>query len=192
MGLIIWHIINTILLMSTLLADIITYSPLPIAITIYFAYRHILEPIRVQLNEGLHLNVSTLELVSIIGRNIGTHLTATMWGRLFNISTITPLILSSYNIPYYHNNVKYQYPLIVKKGPKPNYKIYHDHVDISDKILPYFGPNMDLYQLTHLTPKMLGYTSLRLERQNLDCANQSVTFQLNDRILLSKLAEESV
>lgn len=165
------------------LSFIVTYSPLPIAIGCYLIYWKILDPMRSQLSHTLNTELSVFQMTSIMTKNLANYVSNKIWGKFFNISHLTP---TSYNVPYYHNNLRYCYPLVIKKGPKNDYKIFTDGKDITAQILPYFGPNVDLYQL-QLTPKMLGYSSLQIERQNVEGENRSVVFQANEKILLSSL-----
>ena len=171
--------------------DILTYSPLPLAIIIYFAYQRMVVPLKLQINENLRADMSTFQLASFLLKNATGYIGSKLWGKLFNVKNISSLTSSSYTITYYHNNIQYKYPLIVNKGPKADYKIYHQGSDITKHLLPYFGPNKDLYKLA-VTPKLLGYTTLRIEKQNLEGDNQSLTFGLNDKISLSNFTSTDV
>ena len=62
-----------------------------------------------------------------------------------------------YEVSFYYNCSLYKIPLVIKRGPKmiPSIQDKNGH-DITEKIMPYLGPNLDFYGM-NITPELLGY-----------------------------------
>jgi hypothetical protein len=124
---------------------------------IFYLFYNFLEKIKNKLNKNLNENYSNFKIVKIFLNGYYNYLKIKL--KIKNIEQISRDI---YAIKYNHNNKKYIYPLVIQRGPKPEIIVYHKGIDISEIILPLFGPNLDLYGLKNITPDKLGYCHLEI------------------------------
>ena len=68
----------------------------------------------------------------------------------------------TYKVQYTVENKPYTMFVKVKRGPKKIWQIYdQNNVDITNDILPYFGPNSDWHGCKYISPGLLGYEKIK-------------------------------
>jgi hypothetical protein len=109
----------------------------------------------------------TISYISIFSKNY----TISFLKKYF--SHTYPLSKNYIKVGYYYHNTYYEIPIKVERGPKKfeilSIKNENNEI-ITNKILPLFGPDLNLYNL-NITPKILGYKSI-----NVFCSDQKNYF----------------
>ncbi len=102
--------------------------------------------------------IETIEIIHDMGINI------LLYNVYEYVKGLIKINKNMYKLDFYHNNVQYSIPIILKKGRKPYINkiigIKDDvSIDISDEIGKYLGPNIDFYNQP-VTPNLFGYNKI--------------------------------
>lgn len=76
--------------------------------------------------------------------------------------TVDKINTKTYKVRYIVENKPYTMFVKIKRGPRKIWKIYNeDNVEITDDILPYFGPSVDWHGCEYISPALLGHQKLK-------------------------------
>lgn len=97
-----------------------------------------------------------------------------LMNKMYSPTKISKSLMTTF---FYHNGIKYEVPIILKRGPKKYITSIRDEngIDIKDKILPLMGVNLDFYNM-NIKPKDLGYTKIIFDDDKVINENDNLLF----------------
>lgn len=92
--------------------------------------------------------------------------------------TVEKINTKTYKVRYTVENKPYTMFVKVKRGPKKIWHIYdQNNVDITDDILPYFGPAVDWHGCEYVSPELLGYEKIKF-------VDREITKEFHDKQII--------